>query len=439
MLHSPLLSYLNRLSPSRGKRRPQRAGPTHRGSTVTRISLEPLEDRLALSGYTFTDITEPNAVPSPGVVSTSVTGINSRGQIVGDYYDANGNVHGFLLSAGQYTTIDPPNSAATVAFGINAQGQIVGGYGDANGNVHGFLLSAGQYTQLDDPNGLGTLALGINDLGQIMGQYYDANGNSPGFLLSGGQYMTLPDPPNALPGFSTFSGINAGGQIVGYYYDANLVVHGFLLSGGQYTQLDDPNAGTQQFVGTFALGINDHGQIVGSYHTGNSGGGFLLSGGQYTSFDAPNSLPGSTGGSGINDRGQIVGGYIDTHGGFHSFLADPVHGNSAADPASSPGSVTVLDPAAATPSVVLVTVPLAQLTPTPPLAITGPANPDIQVGESLGALFNGATTAVLMAPSISSGAGAIGHQDTSIFANDLFMSHFNDPFTKEAATDISWQ
>ncbi|HET7019153.1 MAG TPA: hypothetical protein VFI58_00380 [Xanthobacteraceae bacterium] len=62
-------------------------------------------------------------------------------------------------------------------------------------------------------------------------------------------------------------GINDNGQIVGTYFDATN--HGFLLSGGTYTTLDDPLG-----VGsTSAQGINASGQIVGTY----SGHGFLKS------------------------------------------------------------------------------------------------------------------------------------------------------------------
>ena len=94
--------------------------------------------------------------------------INNSGQIVGNYTDNNGTVHGFLYSNGTYTTLDNP-SGATVPLGINNLGQIVGEYGDASGTVHGFLYSNGTYTTLDDPlanltgNGNGTLAQGIND------------------------------------------------------------------------------------------------------------------------------------------------------------------------------------------------------------------------------------------------------------------------------------
>jgi probable HAF family extracellular repeat protein len=150
MFLSVLLAYLNRLSPSRNKHRPRPAASTRRRSAATRPTLEVLEDRVALSGYTFTNIDVPNAR------FTEADGINARGQIVGNYGDASGQ-HGFLLSGGQYTTLDDPNAVTqpglgTFAFGINARGQIVGQYFDANFARHGFLLSGGQYTTLDVPN-----------------------------------------------------------------------------------------------------------------------------------------------------------------------------------------------------------------------------------------------------------------------------------------------
>src|SRR5262245_54625266 len=152
MLYSTLLTYLNRLSPSRGKRCPRRAGPTRRSRPATRPTLEVLEDRLALSnaGYTFPPIDDPNAVNG----RTYPVGINDRGQIVGGYVDANGVGHAFLLSGGQYTTLaDAPNAYpnTTFAYGINNRGQIFGNYQDLNGNFHNFLLSGGQYTTLADP------------------------------------------------------------------------------------------------------------------------------------------------------------------------------------------------------------------------------------------------------------------------------------------------
>jgi hypothetical protein len=129
-----------------------------------------------------------------------------------------------------------------------------------------------------------------------------------------------------------------------------------------------------------------------------------------------------------------VGNYSDANGFTHGFLADPVPGNSAADPASSPALVNVPN-TIATPSVVLVTVPLTQLTPTPtPLpAIVAPATPSVQVGVGVGSPFNGVTTAVLTAPTMTSGADGGGHSNAGITGNDLFVSNF-DLLAKEVAT-----
>src|SRR5262249_44973624 len=78
--------------------------------------------------------------------------------------------HGFLLSRGSSTTLDPPGSFfGTYAAGINDLGQIVGSYADAADVPHGFLLSGGSYTTPDVPRGAPTHAPGVNDTGQIVG------------------------------------------------------------------------------------------------------------------------------------------------------------------------------------------------------------------------------------------------------------------------------
>jgi hypothetical protein len=51
-----------------------------------------------------------------------------------------------------YTTLDDPSATAgTFAQGINSSGQIVGNYHDNQGSgLHGFLLRGGTYATLDD-------------------------------------------------------------------------------------------------------------------------------------------------------------------------------------------------------------------------------------------------------------------------------------------------
>jgi uncharacterized membrane protein len=110
---------------------------------------------------------------------TNATGINASGNIVG-FYEASAVVHGFLLSGGTYTTIDPLGGTSASAQSINDIGQIAGSYRDSAGpNPHGFLFSEGTYTIIDDPLATkGTNAIGVNNNGQIVGEYLNANRHS---------------------------------------------------------------------------------------------------------------------------------------------------------------------------------------------------------------------------------------------------------------------
>jgi probable HAF family extracellular repeat protein len=197
---------------------------------------------------------------------TRAFGINTWDQIVGRYVDHRGTEHGFLDNNGPSFTVDDLlGTKGTQANGINNgtynAGQIVGTYFDSSG-AHGFLYSAGTYTTLNYPSGEGTEALGISNAGQIVGTYFDSSG-AHGFLYSGGTstilntYTTLNDP---LGTNTVANGINEAGQIVGYYANSSGNLQGFIYNSGTYTTLNDPSG-----EGTEALGINDAGQIVGTY------------------------------------------------------------------------------------------------------------------------------------------------------------------------------
>jgi probable HAF family extracellular repeat protein len=114
--------------------------------------------------------------------------------------------------------------------------------------------------------------------------------------------FTTLDVPGST-GTSAF-GINNAGQIVGSYFDPDGLEHGFLLSSGYYATLDVPGA-----TNTVATGINTSGQIVGIYNTGNFiNRGFLLSGGSYTNLDVPGAT--ETQPRQINNPGVVVGDYF---------------------------------------------------------------------------------------------------------------------------------
>jgi hypothetical protein len=212
-------------------------------------------------------------------------------------------------------------------------------------------LTVYTFTPLDDPfaNG-GTSASGINNTGQIVGSY-SVIGVSPithqgyGFIYNrqDGTYTTLDDPlavhGGVVPGTSA-QGINDVGQVVGSYTGFFSDVgpsgtFGFLYSGGTYIALNVPGA-TQ----TYAYGINNAGQIAGYYTTGSVSHGFIYDGSTYTTLDDPLAGPGGTFAYGINNAGQIVGSYNDASGiGSHGFLYSVSVSNNAITGAAFLGTV----------------------------------------------------------------------------------------------------
>jgi uncharacterized membrane protein len=113
------------------------------------------------------------------------TAINDNGSISGFYIDSAGKNHGFLISKGEFRTLDFPGSTLTKAFGLNNRDEVVGAYVDASGLTHGFIFNDGEFTSVDDPEGIGTSTIdGINDRGQIVGFYVAAGGNTDGFVGS---------------------------------------------------------------------------------------------------------------------------------------------------------------------------------------------------------------------------------------------------------------
>jgi hypothetical protein len=104
-----------------------------------------------LSGGSFTSIPDfPGAVQTAPEGYSHIGGLNSQGDITSNHSSSspfnnlgNANVavglHGFLLSAGVYTSIDFPGALATIAPGLNDYGAIVGAYEALDGTIHGFL------------------------------------------------------------------------------------------------------------------------------------------------------------------------------------------------------------------------------------------------------------------------------------------------------------
>lgn len=272
----------------------------------------------AKAGYIYTTIRDPNSV------NTYAFGINNAGQIVGQ-----SDAAAYVYNGGVFTALDLPFAVNyATATGINNSGQIAGFYSDSTGG-HGFVKSGGNYTTLEVPGASFTYATGINDSGDVAGYYYatqDVAGvptiRQRGFVKSGGVYRTI-DAPGAGVTQTYAAGINNSGQVAGTFYDGTKY-KGFIEVGGVFTILD------HYASGTYVYGINNLGDVVGYYEdagqSGGVGGAFVKSGGVYTRIQNPDGFNGSsTQAWGINDLGQIVGYYSPASdpNAVYGFLATP--------------------------------------------------------------------------------------------------------------------
>jgi hypothetical protein len=287
-----------------------------------------------LAGQTFTSFDAPDA--GHGVIQGTVPwAINDSGVIAGYYIDSGNLVHGFVRTAGGVITeFNATGLSSTYVSGINRRGQIVGNGAHPRGltnYVHGFLRSPnGTFIHIDPagPNGSqNTLYLAINDSGEISGTYVDvAGGVVHGFLRSPSGAYTIVDAPNAVTnesGQGTFIvGINASGQTSGYYNDAStFTVRGFThdpVTG--FHVFDAPGAGINSGTGTFAGPINASGAVGGNFldDNFNSRSYYLSPAGIMTEFVITPAT--QTFAESINNVGTILGQWTDSASVQHGFV-----------------------------------------------------------------------------------------------------------------------
>lgn len=303
------------------------------------------------SAFTFVTIDVPG-----GAGGTLATGINASGYIVGIYYDAEGNSHGFLLQRGEFSTVDVPGSLVgvsgmlqTEANGINNAGDIVGDYYAPPGAPgapacsadspafspqcrRGFLLHDGQFSNVLVPGKKGSIPNAISPDGSIYGCDHDDDyfASMVGFgRLNLHTYITLDASGGELanPKVSVVGSMNNGATpdgstIIGLYVDpANSTgqYHGYVVHEGRFHRYDVAGS-----VNTQIWGINPDADFVGLYDDaiGNEHG-FLQHWGTSApiTIDVPNAT--LTDAFAINCGGTIVGLYIDANGAYHGYVAHP--------------------------------------------------------------------------------------------------------------------
>ena len=266
------------------------------------------------AGYTYSDLVVTGASTTIG------RSVNDAGQLTGYFVDGTG-YHGFVETNGVFTILNAPgNPIGTIAWDINNSGQVVGWFNDAVGS-HGFIETAGSYVTLDDPLAKAgtTRAAGLNDFGQVVGTYGDSSGIQHGFLEQSGNYVTI-DDPLATAGTSP-QGINDAGEIGGTYSITGSD-QSFTDVKGVFTTVSDlPYQNVH--------GVTNSGQLVGDYYSGGFHG-FIDSGSSYVTIDDPLAVHSMTSvytGTIIykaNLSGEVTGYYYDASGNTQGFLATPI-------------------------------------------------------------------------------------------------------------------
>ena len=260
-------------------------------------------------------------------------GINNAGVISG-YFGSGATGHpnkGYTLvppyGQGNYINENFPGSVQTQVTGLNNKGETVGFWADTNGDNFGFAEHDGRFKQVSDPNApqptAGTPSvqqlLGVNNHNIAVGFYTDAQGNNHGFTydIATGKFRAV-----NVRGFNsvTATAINRHGTLAGFVQDG-ASTEGFVL--GPHGALEMIN-GPEGSVSTQVLGINDAGEVVGSYTDAQSDThGFTWTARNgYTTIDDPNAQ-GMTVVNGINDHGQLVGFYLDSAGNTDGMLSQP--------------------------------------------------------------------------------------------------------------------
>jgi probable HAF family extracellular repeat protein len=249
-------------------------------------------------------------VNPPGATFSSALGLNNNGVVVGTFELAGGTLEGFAYDGIAYRTLVFPGSVYTEATGVNDSGTVVGLFQGPDGFTHGYLLNDHKFMQYDVNIGVvSTYIYGINNAGNFVGVAGN-DGANQGFVSLGGivtQFTFNGSVTSAV-------GINSNNEIVGTFIPPPFSTwHGYYRdASGKMTQIDYPGA-----AATACLGINDLGEITGSYlDTNNVSHGFVTKNGKFRA--APSLFP-DLGQS--NNAGSFVGYYFGKNQESYGYLA----------------------------------------------------------------------------------------------------------------------
>ena len=308
------------------------------------------QDKVALSGDTSTSMQMSGSLAGSYQVLTlndnrdltfnQLLGINNEGVIAG-YFGSGAAGHpnkGYALrppfAQADFHNENFPHSVQTQVTGLNDRGVTVGFWSPQNtasmSNANfGFYSVNGRFFSVNFPTGTPAKPpvdqlLGVNDLDVAVGFFTNGSGVNRGYTynINTRKFSRVQVPRTSGLGPSlTAAGINNFGDVAGFYNKTSSQVDAFLkLHSGRFITIAFPGASMTQ-----AFGVNDAGEVVGTYTTGSGNSavthGFTWLAGKFASVDIGGAS--STTINGVNDEGDLVGFYTDAKGNTDGFFALP--------------------------------------------------------------------------------------------------------------------
>ena len=282
----------------------QVVGSSTQSVYVPGIGMTTVSHPFIYSGAQMTDLVIP---PEYQKNTGGATGINDSGQVVG--YTTSGGVKSFLYSNGAFHYSKTVGERA-----INNAGQSLGSRQNAT------LYQGNVATDLGTLGGYGSTGYGLNNLGQAVGEATLPGNNQTysAFLYSNGQMQDIGKDTGLY--FTEGHGISDNGIVAGVggiNPDNSGSYRAFVWQNGQAKVLGTLGGNT-----SFAFAVNNAGTVIGSADLPSGyGEAFVYQNGQMYDLFAGSDWSGGTA-TAINNKGQIVGnGYHNGHS--RAFLATP--------------------------------------------------------------------------------------------------------------------
>jgi hypothetical protein len=121
----------------------------------------------------------------PPRVGLNIVGSNANGQIVGDTLSGQAQFanKAFLWDKGTFTLLTYQGSPNLQATAVSRDGTVLGSFQVRELVSKGFMYRAGQYTTLDIPQSSSVVPLGFGPNGEVLGEYSGARGGHDGFVM----------------------------------------------------------------------------------------------------------------------------------------------------------------------------------------------------------------------------------------------------------------